>query len=316
MYHGFDISAYQSATWTREADFVFVKATEGLSYKSDRYASQIKGARSKAKVSGAYHFARPEAGSGKRQAEYFLSFAKPNAKEIVWLDLEASKLSQAQTHDFMAEFAETLKAEVPNKRGLYAGSGYASNNTGKGANKYYDLWWYPQYPSAYQLVPGTDMELARMLNRSHLLQEERVPLVAETTKWPPSVTPWLPSGLTIGWAKPHIWQFTDNWSGLDASVTTVDLVALVGGTAPAPKPPTKVSAPSGSPVLKRGSSGSRVKALQTALNKALGLKLSVDGDFGTKTESAVKALQARARLTKDGEYGPKSASALSKLLLG
>ena len=87
------------------------------------------------------------------------------------------------------------------------------------------------------------------------------------------------------------------------------------GTTPT-KPSTAVTAPSGSPVLKKGSTGSRVKALQTALNKALKLKLSVDGDFGSKTESAVKVLQAFGMLARDGVYGPKSASALSKLLLG
>lgn len=79
-------------------------------------------------------------------------------------------------------------------------------------------------------------------------------------------------------------------------------------------PSSKVTAPSGTPYLRRGSTGSRVKQLQQALNKALKSGLAVDGDFGPKTEAAVKALQRKARITVDGIYGPQSARALARLL--
>ena len=50
-------------------------------------------------------------------------------------------------------------------------------------------------------------------------------------------------------------------------------------------------------VLKRGSTGAAVKALQK------GLRVTVDGSFGPVTESAVKAVQLKARLTQTGVVG-------------
>ncbi|GAA4398106.1 hypothetical protein GCM10023168_03800 [Fodinibacter luteus] len=50
-------------------------------------------------------------------------------------------------------------------------------------------------------------------------------------------------------------------------------------------------------VLKRGSTGTAVKALQKAL------RLTVDGSFGPATEAAVKSVQAAAKLTQTGVVG-------------
>ena len=50
-------------------------------------------------------------------------------------------------------------------------------------------------------------------------------------------------------------------------------------------------------VLKRGSTGTAVKALQK------GLRVTVDGSFGPVTEAAVKAVQLKARLTQTGVVG-------------
>jgi hypothetical protein len=52
--------------------------------------------------------------------------------------------------------------------------------------------------------------------------------------------------------------------------------------------------------LKRGSKGEAVKTLQEFL------KLTVDGDFGPKTEKAVRDYQSKNGLTVDGVVGPKT----------
>lgn len=57
--------------------------------------------------------------------------------------------------------------------------------------------------------------------------------------------------------------------------------------------------------LKYGSTGSEVKTLQTALNRA-GCNLTVDGIFGSKTTTAVKILQKEYGLTVDGIVGPQT----------
>jgi Lyzozyme M1 (1,4-beta-N-acetylmuramidase) len=206
LLHGFDVSAFQGGT-VPSADFVFVKATEGSSYTSSKFAAQWASAKTRAKVRGAYHFARPEESSGASQADRFLSVVKPGPRDVLILDLEASKLSQAETNAFARDFADRCKAKAPdNTRVIYMGGGYASNGTGRGLNQHFSFWWYPQYPST-----------------------------AATSTWRTSFAPWLPSGLTCGWSKPHIWQWTDNFNGLDANISTIALDEL-RGSKPTPTP--------------------------------------------------------------------------------
>ena len=63
-------------------------------------------------------------------------------------------------------------------------------------------------------------------------------------------------------------------------------------------------------VLKIGSSGAEVAALQTALARHGFDPGGADGNFGPGTESAVKAFQSQAGLAADGVVGPQTAAAL------
>ena len=65
------------------------------------------------------------------------------------------------------------------------------------------------------------------------------------------------------------------------------------------------------PLVKKGSSGDAVKKLQQTLN-GKGYKLTEDGDFGNKTEAAVKAFQKANGLEVDGEVGPMTWGVLIK----
>jgi len=62
-------------------------------------------------------------------------------------------------------------------------------------------------------------------------------------------------------------------------------------------------------LLRRGSRGEAVRALQTALTAA-GYALAADGVFGPATERAVRAFQARHGLFVDGIAGPATMAAL------
>jgi len=57
--------------------------------------------------------------------------------------------------------------------------------------------------------------------------------------------------------------------------------------------------------LKRGDKGADVTALQTALN-TLGQSLTVDGDYGKKTKTGVKAFQRSTNISVDGLAGPQT----------
>jgi peptidoglycan hydrolase-like protein with peptidoglycan-binding domain len=65
------------------------------------------------------------------------------------------------------------------------------------------------------------------------------------------------------------------------------------------------------PTLKRGSTGSAVTSLQKGLLKFGGPGSPTDvgpadGDFGPRTESAVKAYQVQHALANDGVVGPRT----------
>lgn len=67
-------------------------------------------------------------------------------------------------------------------------------------------------------------------------------------------------------------------------------------------------------VLRRGAKGEQVKALQRllyAMNYKLGIP-AIDGDFGAKTEAAVKAFQRKMGLVDDGIVGALTWTALLK----
>lgn len=67
-------------------------------------------------------------------------------------------------------------------------------------------------------------------------------------------------------------------------------------------------------ILKAGQKGQEVKRLQQLLNQRLSPSpnLSVDGDFGARTEAAVRLYQASVGLGIDGVVGPRTWAALEK----
>jgi peptidoglycan hydrolase-like protein with peptidoglycan-binding domain len=72
--------------------------------------------------------------------------------------------------------------------------------------------------------------------------------------------------------------------------------------------PRVVTSPSDNVHL--GDSGDGVKQIQTAL-KAAGYKVTVDGQFGPQTATAVKSFQKKNGLKQDGVVGPKTWAKLS-----
>jgi peptidoglycan hydrolase-like protein with peptidoglycan-binding domain len=65
-------------------------------------------------------------------------------------------------------------------------------------------------------------------------------------------------------------------------------------------------------ILREGDEGEAVKLMQEYLDR-LGYDLGssgIDGDFGPKTEGALKAFQKEQKLKVDGEFGPNSHEAM------
>ncbi|KAK3805372.1 MAG: glycoside hydrolase family 25 protein [Benniella sp.] len=78
MPEGIDVSGYQpNVTWSavkaNGVEFVYIKATEGTTFKSGAFNSQYTGATQVGLIRGAYHFAQPASSSGAAQASFFLA---------------------------------------------------------------------------------------------------------------------------------------------------------------------------------------------------------------------------------------------------
>lgn len=76
--------------------------------------------------------------------------------------------------------------------------------------------------------------------------------------------------------------------------------------------------PTGSPLLKVGSTGNGVKWLQYYLKQAgfLDQSVAVDGQFYSRTEEAVRKLQRAAKISVDGKFGPATYRILPKFHTG
>jgi peptidoglycan hydrolase-like protein with peptidoglycan-binding domain len=72
-------------------------------------------------------------------------------------------------------------------------------------------------------------------------------------------------------------------------------------------------APANMPVLQRGSQGKAVISLQTVLQLTRDYSGAIDGDFGSRTETAVKAFQKRNKLKDNGIVNDDTWYALSKV---
>ncbi|MFJ3668715.1 lysozyme [Streptomyces sp. NPDC090106] len=74
---GHDVSSHQkNVDWksakAKGARFVYVKATEGTTYRNPYFDQQYNGSRGAGLIRGAYHFALPDKSSGAAQARHFV----------------------------------------------------------------------------------------------------------------------------------------------------------------------------------------------------------------------------------------------------
>lgn len=149
---GIDVSHWQGAiNWTsvRNAgiQFAWIKATEGTSYKDDRFNTNYTSAYYAGVIRGAYHFARPDISGGGVQAGYFASnggaWSRDNMTLPGVLDIEANPygatcygLSTTQMRAWITDFYNTYKSRTTRDVVIYTTAGWWNTCTGNWTGMY------------------------------------------------------------------------------------------------------------------------------------------------------------------------------------
>lgn len=137
---GLDVSAYQSEVdWGNArgqgAEFAYVKATEGTTYRSPVYRAQYDGAAAVGMVRGAYHFALPDRATPEEQARFLVDNGGGGIADgrtlPLMLDIEYNPygatcygLSAAEMSDWIRRFSDTVKARSGRAPTIYTSRGF------------------------------------------------------------------------------------------------------------------------------------------------------------------------------------------------
>jgi GH25 family lysozyme M1 (1,4-beta-N-acetylmuramidase) len=164
---GFDVSNWQGtinwpAAYAKGARFAYIKATEGTTYKDPYFNSNYVNAYKAGFIRGAYHFARPNASSGKAQADYFVThgggWSKDGRTLPPLLDIEYPSgaacygLSQSAMRAWIAAFVNEVHARTTRWATIYTTTNWWKTCTGNtsafAAND-------PLFIAHYASTPGT-----------------------------------------------------------------------------------------------------------------------------------------------------------------
>ena len=215
---GIDVASYQSADLSAHArsgaKFAIVKVSEGTSYRNPKARAQVASARAKNMMPMGYHFATFSANSAaaKREANYAVASAKAVGLapgSYLACDYESGdgnniNMGKGVTANAIIAFMQQVKA-AGYKPLLYASSSVLRNNINTNAvvNQFPNSLWVASYAVAGRIDKP---------NFSYF----------------PSM-----KGVSI-------WQFTDNWRGLNVDGNINVLPLTVSGSAVS-QAPTKSS---------------------------------------------------------------------------
>lgn len=116
-YHGIDVSHHQQKIdWSQVAkddvDFVYIKATEGSTYKDQRYDENMEGAINEGLLVGAYHFFRMTSSAIAQFKNFSNALNRYDFKLVPMIDVETSDgKSVRELQDSLDVFIKLVKAE-------------------------------------------------------------------------------------------------------------------------------------------------------------------------------------------------------------
>ena len=197
-YDGIDISSHQGhIDWEKVSSdenirFVYIKATEGSTYRSPHYPHNITHARRSGLLVGSYHYLTTTS-SIDEQFENFSTFALRSIQDLVpMLDVEVrGNWSRSQLIDSVDKFCQLVKLHFGVKPMIYSTMGFYNKNLTPHFNKYrlyigrysnaepeinwegeYTIWQY----SETGIIPGIDayVDLCRF-NSNNWLEDIMLP---------------------------------------------------------------------------------------------------------------------------------------------
>jgi lysozyme len=165
---GIDVSGHQGnvdwpAQWNAGKRFVWVKATEGTSYRNPYFAQQYNGSYNQGFIRGAYHFALPDRSSGATQANFFSSNGGgwsgdgktlPGALDMEYNPYGATcyGLSQSAMTAWIRDFSNTYKARWNKYPAIYTSTSWWNQCVGSSFGSTNPLW-VARYSSTVGTLP-------------------------------------------------------------------------------------------------------------------------------------------------------------------
>nr|QNJ46247.1 GH25 muramidase [Sesquicillium rossmaniae] len=168
---GFDISGWQKSTdfaksYANGDRFVYIKATEGTTFKNPLFSKQYTGATNARLIRGAYHFAQPASSSGASQARFFVAngggwsndgITLPGAVDMEYNPSGATcyGLSKTAMVNWIEDFVSTYQALTGRWPVVYTTLDWWTQCTGNSA-KFGDRCplWVARYASAVGQIPA------------------------------------------------------------------------------------------------------------------------------------------------------------------
>lgn len=165
---GIDVSGHQGNVnwlnyWNQGKRFVWVKATEGTSYKNPYFGQQYNGSYNQGFVRGAYHFALPNASNGTVQADFFSNNGGgwsadgktlPGAMDMEYNPYGATcyGLSKASMTQWILDFSNRYKARWSKYPAIYTSTSWWSQCVSGDFSSTNPLW-VARYASAVGTLP-------------------------------------------------------------------------------------------------------------------------------------------------------------------
>ena len=224
--------------------------------------------------------------------------SKKHFKYGVWFDIE-DKVQAGLSKVKIAEIINTAQTVVESrgyKFGVYTGMSYFAEHIDKNKVKCKN-WWIARYYKGYNC-----MAFKATPNKSY-----KPASVADLMAWQYTSSGVFPAKVSTG----NAGKFDLNilYHDFPAAAQKEETAKKVKYTGEFPKLPSRgyYKFLDGITVLKDAQN--EIAKLQDFLNWAIGAKLKTDGEYGEKTEDAVRIFQSRCNLKIDGKFGAKSLKA-------